>query len=449
MAAGPIRPPDLLKAETGGADSIPVSSSDELPVAVIRKDDFALILGCNDGATDLLGWTSDEMAGRRALDFVHPDDQRRSVAAWVEMLGSAGEGRTCEWRHLHKNGAYVWIECTNRNLLTSHGYIESRIKEIARLTDGEPVPDRPATPRSGGASLVARVMEEQEWLLQRIAQSLPIGVALIDRCGTIDFANEKMHSLVGASTGATTTDLLMSVTPEFRAILVMELERSFSEGSDADLEIEVVNFRSKVSSTCSVNVRPLSNQPGDVSRVLLCVQEVTESSRLRQQLVTRATTDTLTGCWNRASTFELLGDLLERQRPLAVLFVDVNGLKVVNDRSGHAAGDALLADIGGHLRSAARSEDVVGRIGGDEFLIVCPGIADADTASRLSCRVSQVVGDRWPRGLRTEPVLSVGVAYTATGDISPDQLVAAADAAMHRAKDGRAAVRVVAEMELS
>ncbi len=429
------------------ADIIPVSTVDELQVAVVRKDDFALILGCNDRASQLLGWTSDELAGRRALDFVHPDDQRRSIAAWVEMLGSAAGARTCEWRHLHKNGAYVWIECTNRNLLASHGYVESQMKEIDRPADGGPASDRTSAPGAGGASLIARVMEEQEWLLQRIAQSLPIGVALIDRRGSIDYANEKMGNVAGASTGGTTTDLFMSVTPEYRPVLVMELERAFSEGSDADLEIEVVNFQSKLLSTCSVNVRPLNNQPGEVTRVLLCIQDVTESSRLRQQLVTRATTDTLTGCWNRASTFELLSGLLERHHPLAALFVDVNGLKVVNDRSGHAAGDALLADVGGHLRSAARSEDVVGRIGGDEFLIVCPGIADADTALRLSCRFSEVMGDRWPIGLRAEPMLSVGVAFTASGNISPDQLVAAADAAMYRAKDAHTAVPVLAQME--
>jgi diguanylate cyclase (GGDEF)-like protein/PAS domain S-box-containing protein len=430
-----------------GADIIPVSDVDEVPVALIRKDDFALILGCNDRATDLLGWTSDELAGRRALDFVHPDDQRRSIAAWVEMLGSATGGNSCEWRHLHKGGAYVWIECTNRNLLTSHGYVESQLKAIGRQTDDGSAAGLIARPRPGGASLIARIMEEQEWLLQRIAQSLPIGVALIDRRGAVEFANERMRNLTGASTAATTTELIMSVTPEFRPLLVMELERAFSEGSDADLEIEVVNFQSKLLSTCSINVRPLNNQPGEVSRVLLCIQDITESSRLRQQLLTRATTDTLTGCWNRASTFELLSDLLERDHPLAVLFVDVNGLKLVNDRSGHAAGDMLLADIGGHLRSAARSDDVVGRIGGDEFLIVCPGIADSESAFRLSCRYSEVVGDRWPSGLRAEPMLSVGVAYTASGQISPDQLVAAADAAMYRAKDARAGVPVLAQME--
>jgi diguanylate cyclase (GGDEF)-like protein/PAS domain S-box-containing protein len=430
------------------ADSIPVPDVDEVPVAVVRKDDFALVLGCNDRATELLGWTSDELAGRRALDFVHPDDRRRCIAAWVEMLGLTAGSNSCEWRHLHKNGAYVWIECTNRNLLTSHGYVESEIRETARRTGDEPAPDLTATPSPAGASFIARVMEEQEWLLQRIAQSLPIGVALIDRCGAIEFANEKMRSLVGASTAATTTDLIMSATPEFRTLLMMELERAFSEGSDADLEVEVVNFQSKLVSTCSVNLRPLNNQPGEVPRVLMCIQDITESSRLRQQLVTRATTDTLTGCWNRASTFELLSDLLERDHPVAVLFVDVNGLKVVNDRSGHAAGDSLLAEIAGHLRSAARTNDVVGRIGGDEFLIVCPGIADAETAFRLSCRYSEVVDDRWPSGLRAAPMLSVGVAYTASAHTSPDQLVAAADAAMYRAKEARAGLPVLAPMEV-
>jgi len=115
----------------------------------------------------------------------------------------------------------------------------------------------------------------------------------------------------------------------------------------------------------------------------------------------------------------------------------VNGLKAVNDELGHGAGDDLLAEIGSRLARSARSGDVVGRIGGDEFLLVCPAVSDPAAALAIARRAAEALEGPAQEGatpVRSGPLASIGVAHTATGGATPDELIAAADAAMYQAK---------------
>ena len=117
------------------------------------------------------------------------------------------------------------------------------------------------------------------------------------------------------------------------------------------------------------------------------------------------------------------------------MFVDLDRFKPVNDELGHAAGDELLAEIGDRLRRAVRDVDLVGRLGGDEFLVVCPGVPDLDTVELISRRIADAVAA--PLALAVDhlvrPRASIGVAWAAAGT-DPIQLVARADAAMYDAK---------------
>ncbi|MGA2012705.1 MAG: GGDEF domain-containing protein [Solirubrobacteraceae bacterium] len=116
----------------------------------------------------------------------------------------------------------------------------------------------------------------------------------------------------------------------------------------------------------------------------------------------------------------------------AVVFIDLDGFKQVNDRLGHAAGDELLRVVGRELRECCRREDIVGRIGGDEFLVVCPGIGSADAAlglaQRLAVRLSATVERA---SADTARRVSVGVSWSRGDALGADALVAAADRAMY------------------
>ncbi|RTL09596.1 MAG: GGDEF domain-containing protein, partial [Acidimicrobiia bacterium] len=115
-----------------------------------------------------------------------------------------------------------------------------------------------------------------------------------------------------------------------------------------------------------------------IERVVGLAALAFERALFDRQLNQAATTDHLTGLLNRRSfERELRSMPVDDGLPVLVLFADLDGLKEINDRHGHAVGDAVLAAVAARLTSAVRSVDVVGRLGGDEFVVACPGLGDA------------------------------------------------------------------------
>jgi diguanylate cyclase (GGDEF)-like protein len=125
----------------------------------------------------------------------------------------------------------------------------------------------------------------------------------------------------------------------------------------------------------------------------------------------------------------------QRQAERAVVFVDLDGFKAVNDRYGHATGDELLNIIAQRLQGVLRDEDMVGRIGGDEFLAVCPNIGGPDQAMQLAERLAEAQREEVTVAKGTIMVLvSIGVAWSSGEGTDADAMVAQADSAMYESK---------------
>ena len=159
--------------------------------------------------------------------------------------------------------------------------------------------------------------------------------------------------------------------------------------------------------------------------------------RHTEALTHRALHDGLTGLPNRELFEDRLEQALARARrrtvPLAVLFVDLDGFKQVNDVHGHEAGDAVLVEAGRRLRTLVRTADTVSRYGGDEFTILAEEVGDEEAALHLGERVAAELGRPYPGGL--EIAASVGIAFTANpAATTPDGLIRRADHAMYRSK---------------
>jgi len=170
----------------------------------------------------------------------------------------------------------------------------------------------------------------------------------------------------------------------------------------------------------------------ELQRGLLAAQEA-----LRHH----ATTDHLTGLWNRRMILEQLDRELQRvkreKRPLTVAMLDIDRFKAVNDQHSHAAGDAVLQATAAAINSQLREYDFVGRFGGEEFILLLPGCEAADghvIAERVRMRVA-AEPVRYD-GLSIAVTASLGVATTSSESIIGTDLIAAADAALYRAKEG-------------
>ena len=172
------------------------------------------------------------------------------------------------------------------------------------------------------------------------------------------------------------------------------------------------------------------------------VAERTEELALAtEELSRRAMHDVLTGLPNRALFWDRLGQALRQEERrgsgFAVLFIDVDDFKAVNDTFGHAAGDGLLVDLAARIRSVLRAGDSAARLGGDEFLALLDGITDEDEALHVANRLLEAVGADAVGGPdRLGVTISIGVVVATGRDWTPDELVAAADAAMYDAKHG-------------
>jgi len=161
--------------------------------------------------------------------------------------------------------------------------------------------------------------------------------------------------------------------------------------------------------------------------------------RVQDELAHQAMHDPLTGLPVRWVFLEQLAVGLARLRRqpgrLAVLFVDLDGLKYVNDTYGHLAGDRLIQTCAERIRAALRPADVLARIGGDEFVILLEAVGGPEDAVRVAQRIlAQLSAPYRPDGETIQPSASIGIVVTDDPDVSEDTLVSHADAAMYRAK---------------
>ena len=176
------------------------------------------------------------------------------------------------------------------------------------------------------------------------------------------------------------------------------------------------------------------------SSVAGTVLDVTERKQLETRLSHQAYHDPLTGLSNRAHFLERL-ETNQRHDRIAVLFIDLDNFKDINDRLGHNAGDRVLCIIAERLRLCLRDGDLAARLGGDEFTILLHGLLTPDSADAVARRILHVLSE--PIAIDDETVLitpSIGVATSAPDrDDSPEGLLRSADIAMYRAKrDGKA-----------
>jgi diguanylate cyclase (GGDEF)-like protein/PAS domain S-box-containing protein len=410
-----------------GADKIMIAPSPPahtLRFARVRKDELAVLLKIDEAFTQILGWKPEEVIGLRMLDIIHPDDQELALDNWLDMLASPGPGRGVKLRHRHRDGSWVCMEVINHNLLEDP---EHRCV-IAEMVD---ISEEMATHEA---------LRAREQLLDRLAETLPLGLLQVDSDARVIYTNDRLHSIVGTARSDTVEEQLSNVLDEDHQVLDEAFAGVLSKGIDSDIEVRIRPYgeRDRELRYCTLNLRALTDASGGVSGAIVCLADVTESARARDELRARATYDAVTRCYNRASTMAELEAMLTAdgtgQRP-AVIYVDLDHFKDVNDELGHPAGDEFLRVVADRLHRCVRGEDVVGRIGGDEFLVICPRISAVAEAMSTAARLAGSLRD--PIALKKAAVASsasIGVAWCDRRSTTAEALVAHADTAMYHSK---------------
>jgi diguanylate cyclase (GGDEF)-like protein/PAS domain S-box-containing protein len=403
-----------------------------LPVTM-RKDAFGGILDCDDASLPVLGWEREHLVGARSLDFIHPDDHDDAVASWMSMLEQAGSEQVSHYRHIHASGAWMDVEVTNRNALESDGDVVCTMVALRWAED-----DGREAAADGTSELRAiHAIRSGERLLRRLAEWLPTGVAYVDANGTVSYANSQCRFLLGVEDGSPATDLFATLDGMSPVRATEDMDRILGTDGDALLTV-TLDHPTLGTRFLQVDLRGLAAGRDGPAGLVVSVEDVTDRMQARAELERRASTDPLTGCLNRGAFLDELGGMLRNQDRFVLTFVDVDRMKSQNDTLGHAGGDALLIETADHLRSALRTGDLVGRIGGDEFVAICRGVDTMEGALGVTSRIAAAMNWVFEAGALTFPVsASVGATLVDPGTESGHAL-ARADTAMYMAKRTRA-----------
>jgi len=404
-----------------------VEQSDD---AIIVKSREGVITGWNVAAERLYGYTAHEAVGR-PISMLVPLDR---AGEEQRLLASALAGQTVpryETARVAKDGRRVSVSVSVSPIRSADGEI------IGASAIAHDIGDRVEL------EAARRAAEER---LRVTVEHAPIGVALVDLsdrcCGCLLSANPAFGELVGFAPVADAS-LVSLVHPDDAAMLEHHLARLRSGGVDR-IEFELRSMKPDGGVTwLLLTGAVVPPAPGGGRYAVFHAMDIGERKRFEGQLQHLADHDALTGLFNRRRFEQELDRAVGLARrsggPGAVLMIDLDGFKHVNDTRGHSYGDRLITQVGSLLRDALRDTDVIARLGGDEFAVILAGadeqaaIAVAEKLNHALERAAIAFGD----GHRLRITASIGVTtFDAATQLSGEELIVETDVAMYEAKDG-------------
>jgi diguanylate cyclase (GGDEF)-like protein/PAS domain S-box-containing protein len=403
-----------------------------------HSDPWEQTLFLDEQAAQLLGippGLSPELTTQAWAQAIHPDDQARVRAVLREHLKGVRSSSVTECRILKPDGQWRWIRTRSHTLQNpANGRtakLAGTVEDVTELKGAE-----------------AAVQHGQD-LLQALFTHAPIGIQLLDlQANRTVNCNQALADITGTS-----IETILSHGPDERtsphtaARRVKWRRDLLTRGSTGPHEFSVRRGPDEWREVRMSAVRVFD--PHGQPFAWAVVQDITENKAYEAQLKTAATCDRLTGMPNRAAMLSHLHELLqlaasEPRSGFAVLFLDVDRFKLVNDTLGHAVGDELLCEVADRLRSLMiiHPGGVAARFGGDEFVLTVQGIGRAEQLQAFTQRLIDLLSPVYLiNGHELHSSASVGVTLSGGRHVDAETLLREADIAMYEAKRrGRAQV---------
>jgi diguanylate cyclase (GGDEF)-like protein/PAS domain S-box-containing protein len=410
-------------SEAAGAVPRPSSPVRRLIAAdgdfVLTVSPSGLLLAASDSVQDELGWDLAACARYGLFQAVVDEGQQAAVRHLLARVLTTGNARAT----VQLTGARgrLWVDVAAKQLTDEPG--------APIHVSGRDVSHDLAAARELAAS-------EHQW---RVAfEHSPIGGAMLSPAGAILVANKALSRMVGWRVDELTQ---MDVTDivDTRGGLPWH---SWWDGlltgpGDApSTTTERTLIAADGQAVWSRLTGAVVASPPAADRVIMQFEDVTSRRQAELELANRALHDGLTGAPNRFLTHQWLGSALDDQpgSRVGVLYCDLDRFKVVNDSLGHAAGDSLLSQVADRLRAVLRPEDLLGRVGGDEFVVIVEGVRTSAELAEVASRMAEALDDPFElAGHRHAVTLSLGGSIGVHPD-SADEVLMRADMALLRAK---------------
>ncbi|MCA1226419.1 EAL domain-containing protein [Saccharopolyspora sp. 6M] len=375
--------------------------------AIIATDRDSLVTSWNPAAEAVYGISADQAMGRPVDELV---GARLSPA---ELLAAGG---VTEALHRRGDGNALIVRVTVSEM--DDGYVLVCADETAR--------------------------RRAERTFATVIDALDEGVLVVAPTGIIESANPAAQRILGARPSE-----LVGMDSEWWPMFDENGDRASGDtrpstvtlrtGKPVNSQVMRVQRDDGESVWLAMSSRALNPDDRPPHRVLVSFSDITESLAARERLEHEATHDPLTGLANRTLVLRHLDSAVnspDRTEPLAVLFVDLDNFKIVNDSLGHGVGDEVLRNIGQRLVRATSDQELVGRLGGDEFVVATQDSPDHDDLrARADELLRTLTEPTHVDGIRLHVDASVGIVVSRPGDTrSAQDLLRDADVAMYRAK---------------
>jgi len=373
----------------------------------------------------IFGYQPEELVGSNAFDLVHPDELPSTYAAFLEALADPTLTPIFEFRFRHKDGSWRWLEATGTNLLADPA------------VGGFVVNSHDVT----GRKAVDDALRQREASLAEAQQLAHIGSWEWNIASNHVTWSDGLYRIVGTTREEFVPSYegyLAYVHPEDRSRVHGIIGQALVNRNDFEFEHRMVGTDGAVSTICAKGVAILDPK-GQVMGYRGTDQDISDRKRLEEGLRYQAFHDSLTDLPNRPGFIHRLEEALLAARNthqmVAVLFLDLDRFKVVNDTLGHMSGDQVLVAVGERLTALLRDVDTLARFGGDEFAVLLTGKMAADEVERVAYRILDafdfpfVVG-----GSELFITGSIGIAFSSSALSGAMDLLQAADVAMYHAK---------------
>ncbi|MGI2066242.1 EAL domain-containing protein [Shewanella sp. MF08487] len=351
---------------------------------------------------------------------VHPQDKDKIFAEWDSMLAGEIDRFDTEYRYCRRDGNWGWLRVKGRPIARNKHTNE--IERVAGIyTD----------------ITVQRQLEDDVKLLAQAFENTSEGVLILDADEKVKVANSAAQQIIGVTQDALVGQSLSNFLQE-REDLSAEINLLLEQGSSWTGERELVSCNGLCPVWLNVSVMQSANDK--VSYYVVVFSDITERKRTEADLRRLANYDVLTGLPNRslfsARLMQSIQNAQQTGEKLALLFLDLDRFKHVNDSYGHSMGDALLVEAANRLQSCISSEHLLCRFGGDEFVILLRNADNLDEINHVAERLlAQIVTPFSLFGREFYISTSIGISIWPDDAVQPEAFIKNADLAMYHAKE--------------
>ncbi|HMB17038.1 MAG TPA: diguanylate cyclase [Pelovirga sp.] len=374
----------------------------------------------NRASEELYGYSATEALGRKLCELIIPADMTAEVRRNIDEMSQSGEpAPSQEYQLKRKDGSEVMV-------FTSHAILA----EPGRAAEFYCI-DIDITERKKN--------EEQLNKLSQVVEQSPTMVIITDLNGVIEYVNPFFSKVTGYPAGEVIGSNFK--TFQLNGMTATEYQQLWQQlESGEDWHGEIHNQRKNGSNFWErVLISPLRDRQGNICNYISIREDISAHKVYEQQLQHQATHDALTGLVNRSLLKDRIDQAVHQSqrnsRAAALLLLDLDRFKVINDTLGHSVGDELLCEVASRLTKAVRETDTVARLGGDEFVVLLTEITSLDRVAMIAEKILTCLNKSYYlAGQQLSLSASIGISLCPKDANDSDNLIRFADIAMYQAK---------------